>query len=111
MSDPRDDELLVLEFPYFETDGTVFHEPTTYVDHEGELGSPTIVHFNHALAEVFNALWDAGLTIEYFEEHQSVPWNALGTAMVQGDDGEYRLRERPDRMPLTYTLRARAASG
>ena len=108
MCDPRPDQLLVIEYPYFETEGTVFVEPTTYVEHEGELESPTIVHFNHGLAEIFNALWAAGLSIVFFEEHRSVPWNALDEAMIEDPDcaGEFVLREGRDRMPLTYTLRA-----
>ena len=40
-----------------------------------------------ALSEIFNALWNAGLTITLFEEHQSVPWNPLGDGMVEDDDG------------------------
>jgi hypothetical protein len=27
--------------------------------------------------------------------------------MVRGEDGEYRLVEHPERLPLTYTLQAR----
>lgn len=107
MCDPREDELLVVEYPYFETEGTVFHEPSTYVEHEGELESPTLVHFNHGLAELFNALWAADMEITLFEEHRSVPWNALGTAMEDIGGGEFALREGRDRLPLSYTLRAR----
>lgn len=106
MSDPREDGLLVIEFPYFENKGTVFTEATSYVEHEGELSSPTIVSFNHGLAEIFNALWNAGLQITLFEEHQSIPWNSLGDAMEEYSPGEFRLRSQPERLPLTYTLRA-----
>ncbi len=106
LCDPRPDEVVSIEYPYFESDGTVFVEATSYVGDEGALTSPTIVHFNHGLAEIFNALWSAGLTITLFEEHESVPWNPLDTAMVEDEMGEFRLRERPDRMPFTYTLRA-----
>ena len=110
LCDPREDELVVIEFPYFEVDGgTVFVEDMTYVEHEAPLESPRIVSFNHGLAEIFNALWDAGLEITGFDEHRSVPWNPLGSAFVELPDvpGEYRLRERPERLPATYTLRAR----
>ncbi len=106
MSDPRADELLVMEFPYFENEGTVFTEATTYVEHTGELSAPTIVSFNHGLAEIFNALWNAGLHITVFEEHQSVPWNPLGDVMEEYQRGEWRLRSQRSRIPLTYTLRA-----
>jgi SAM-dependent methyltransferase len=107
MSDPRSDDLLVVEFPYFETDGVNFSEPQTYTG-EGTLAAPDIVHFNHGLAEIFNALWAAGLTITAFEEHREVPWNALGDAMIASDthDGEFVLAHDRDRMPLSYTLQA-----
>ena len=107
LSDPRPDGLLVIEYPYFEkAGGTRFSETITYVTHEGEVGSPDTVGFNHGLGEIFNAVWDAGMAITRFEEHTSVPWNPLGDAMVVDEVGEYRLREHPERLPLTYTLQA-----
>ena len=106
LCDPREDGLLVIEFPYFENEGTVFTEATTYVEHEGELSAPTIVSFNHGLSEIFNALWNAGLNITVFEEHRSVPWNPLGDAMEEYVPGEWQLRSQAERMPLTFTLRA-----
>lgn len=106
LCDPRPDGLVVLEYPYFETGGEVFTEEHSYVDHESALESPTFVSFNHGLAQIFNALWKAGLEVTQFEEHDSVPWNALGDAMVEGDLGEWRLRDRPERLAATYTLRA-----
>ena len=106
LSDPRPDGLAVIEFGYFESDGVVFVEEHSYVEHEGVLDSPNLVSFNHSLSEVFNALWNAGLTITLFEEHQSVPWNPLADAMVEDEMGEFRLRENPERLPATYTLRA-----
>ena len=33
-------------------------------------------------------------------------WEALPGRMDRGDDGEWRLREHPERLPLTYTLQA-----
>ena len=70
------------------------------------LTSPAMVHFNHGLAEIFNALWNAGLTITMFEEHQSVPWNPLGDEFVEDASGEWRLRDAPERLAASYTLRA-----
>lgn len=107
LDDPRDDDLVVLAHPYFETAGVRFTEPDTYVDQSEPLTAPDIVHFNHGLAEIFNALWAAGLEITLFEEHDTVPWNAMGDAMVDVGGGEYRLRDRPERLPASYTLRAR----
>jgi len=106
LCDPRPDGLVTVDYPYFETDGEEFSEEHSYVDHESALDSPTFISFNHGLAEIFNALWSAGLDVTYFEEHDSVPWNALGDAMVEGELGEWRLRSRPERLAATYTLRA-----
>ena len=107
MDDPRPDGLVVLQYPYFETDGVPFHEDTTYVDHDEPLVAPDIVHFNHGLAEIFNALWDAEMDIIAFDEHDSVPWPALGDQMEDIGGGEFRLIDRPERLPHSYTLQAR----
>ncbi len=107
LCEPRPDGLMVIEFPYFEQAGTVFVEEQSYVEHDGPIESPTCVSFNHGLAEIFNALWSAGLAVTLFEEHRSLPWNAFhDDAVVEGDDGEFRLKDGGDRIPLSYTLRA-----
>jgi SAM-dependent methyltransferase len=107
LSDPRPDGLLVIEYPYFESEGTVFTEERTYAG-DGPVTSPDSVGFNHGLAEIFSALSDAGLELTAFAEHREVPWNPLGDAMVPSPDhpGEYALATGGDRMPLTYTLQA-----
>jgi SAM-dependent methyltransferase len=106
LCDPRPDGLVVVEFPYFETDGTVFHETTTYVEHEGDVSSPTIVSFNHGIAQIITAVMDAGLRLTLFDEHDSVPWNPLADQMEADEMGEYRLRVMPERLAASYTLRA-----
>ncbi|HWS47517.1 MAG TPA: class I SAM-dependent methyltransferase [Acidimicrobiia bacterium] len=106
LADPRPDGLLVVEYPYFETEGVRFSEPASYVAHDEPLDSPDIVHFNHGLAEVITALMNAGLSLTAIDEHDTVPWNPLGDAMEDVGGGEYRLRDAPDRLPATYTLRA-----
>jgi hypothetical protein len=107
LSDPREDELLVVEFPYFEmAAGTAFSETSTYVEHEGELASPDNIQWNHGLAEILTAVGDAGLRLVAIEEHCSVPWNPLGAAMEALPNGEFQLREHPERLAASYTLQA-----
>ena len=111
LCEPRDDELLVIEYPYFSVPGgTAFVDEDTYVDQAGPVESPEFRGFNHGLAEIFTAVTDAGLSITAFEEHRSVPWNPLGTACVESPDhpGEFVLRDQPERLPMSYTLTARA---
>jgi SAM-dependent methyltransferase len=110
LADPRPDGLLVVEYPYFETDGVLFSEPFSYVEHEEPLASPDLVHFNHGLAEVITAVLDAGLRLDAIEEHDTVPWNPLGDIMEEVGDSEFRLIHKPERLPGTYTLRATMAA-
>jgi hypothetical protein len=110
LCDPREDGLVVIEYPYFEVEGgTRFVDEHSYVEHDGVLASPETIGFNHGLGEIVNAMWDAGLTLTAFEEHRTVPWNPLGDACVEVADlpGEFELRERPERLAATYTLQAR----
>jgi SAM-dependent methyltransferase len=108
LSDAREDELLVVEYPYFERpEGMDFSDEQTYVEQDGPVTSPDMKSWNHGLGEIMTAVTDAGMVITAFEEHQSAPWNALGTAMVELPNGEFQLREEPDRLAATYTLQAR----
>jgi hypothetical protein len=92
---------------YFETpEGTEFIETKTYFEHEEELQSPRNISFNHGIGEILTALLASGLRLTAFEEHESVPWNAFGGAGSGDAQGEYRLRERPKRLPATYTVQA-----
>jgi SAM-dependent methyltransferase len=105
--DSRSDGLLVLEYPYFETEGLVFVENDSYAG-SGEISAPESVSFNHGLGEIITALIEAGLRVTALEEHREVPWNALEELMIPSPDfeEEFVLAEGADRMPLTYTLQA-----
>ncbi|MEK1907842.1 MAG: SAM-dependent methyltransferase, partial [Pseudomonas sp.] len=67
----------------------------------------TVTHeWNHGLGEVISALLRHGLNLVAIEEHDCIPWEALPGQMVLGEDGEWRLRTDPWRLPLSYTLQA-----
>jgi SAM-dependent methyltransferase len=107
LADPRDDRVLAIEYPYFETAGVAFHNTQTYVDHDGDIAQPWAIEFNHGLAEIITAVMDAGVELIAIEEHDSVPWAALGDQMEELPNGEFRLIDRPERLPHSYTLQAR----
>lgn len=107
LDDLRGDGALSIEYPYFETtEGVRFEMDHSYVEHEGTISSPVTIEFNHGLAEIVTAVLDAGLALTAIEEHDSVPWCALPGLMEQHPDGEWRLRDRPERVPMSFTLRA-----
>lgn len=107
LGDARPDGLLVVEYPYFETEAPlVVEESGTYVQTDVELKLTTSHSWNHGLAETITALMEAGMTLTALVEHDSVPWEGLEGQMDLGPDGEYRLRDRPERVACSYTLQA-----
>jgi SAM-dependent methyltransferase len=98
---------LVVDFPYFETSHPlVDDEPGTYVDTDVEFRNNLTHSWNHGLGETVTALLSAGMEITGLVEHDSVPWEAIPGQMVRRDDGEWTLRERPERLACSFTLQA-----
>ncbi len=96
-----------LELPYWETpEGLTWSEDVSYAGH-GTVSAPLNREWNHALSEIVMAVLDAGLRLELLVEHDSVPWDALPGLMVEDEHGEFRLKDRPERLPASFTLVAR----
>ena len=113
MEDARADHLLAVEHPYFERpEPSVWDEPGTYVETDVEFVHTVTFEWNHGLGEIVTALLGHGLQLLALEEHDSVPWNALPGEMAPVSElpGEWRLIDRPWRLPHTYTLQARKPS-
>jgi SAM-dependent methyltransferase len=108
VADPRPDGLVVLEYPYFEqAEPTVWDEGGTYVQTDHVFTHNVTHEWNHGLGEIVSALFAAGLELTALEEHDSVPWDALPGQMTPIGGGEFRLSDRPERLPHSYTLQAR----
>ncbi len=100
-------DVLALDYPYFETaEPLVWDEPGTYVDTDVEFAQTLTHEWNHGLGEIVGALLDAGMELTGLVEHTSVPYEALPGRMEDIGGGEWRLKDRPERLPHTYTLEA-----
>ena len=107
LEDSRPDGLLVVEYPYFEREEPmVFDEGGTYVETDAVFTHNRTHEWNHGLGEIMTALMTAGVDLTGFAEHDSVPWEALPGQMERIGGGEWRLADRPWRLPHTYTLQA-----
>lgn len=105
LDDERDDDELVIAYPYFErSQPTSWSEEFTYAG-DGAVSSPQTFEWNHGMGETIQALIDAGLRIDRVEEYDSLEWQAL-SQMVEGDDGLWRLPERRKRLPLMWSVLA-----
>ncbi|MBJ7471463.1 MAG: hypothetical protein JHD16_09175, partial [Solirubrobacteraceae bacterium] len=104
----REDGLLVVEHTYVErAEPVVWNDGGTYVETDQTFETTTSADWNHGLGEIITACLDAGLQITALQEHDSAPWAALpADQLTRGELGEYRLKDRPWRLPMTYTLQA-----
>jgi SAM-dependent methyltransferase len=108
--DDRDDDMLVIAYPYFETPEPVAIDdgPRTYTDGDTSTMTHTETReWNHGLGEIVQAVIDAGLTLTMLEELTYCDWLALPNVMRIDADNAAVLHERPERLPLTYTMQAR----
>ena len=101
---------LALELPYYEQSAPlVWKDDYTYASDQ-PVGSPLSWEWNHGIGEIVTAVLSAGLELTSLVEHDSVPWLALPELMVCDEaTGECRLRDRPERLPASFTLTARKA--
>jgi SAM-dependent methyltransferase len=107
LDDARPDGLLAVEYPYFERgEPLVVDEGGTYVETDVVFTHNRTHEWNHGLGEIVTALMSAGMDLTGLTEHDSVPWEALPGQMERIGGGEWRLADRPWRLPHTYTLQA-----
>lgn len=105
MDDERDDDLIVIKYPYFEQAIPLeFTEDISYAG-SGKVTSPVSYDWNHGMAEVLQALIDARLRIDQIEEYDSLEW-PTGPINTLGEDGRFRLAERQERLPLMWSVLA-----
>lgn len=105
LDDERDDDLLVIRYPYFETrEPIAWSEDFTYAG-EGVVSSPDTFEWGHGMGETIQALIDAGLRIDRVEEYDFLEWE-FGPINQLGDDGRYRLAEGRERLPLMWSVLA-----
>lgn len=103
---------LQLEYAYFQQD-----EPDEWDGEETYVqvpGAPKIEHtknysWNHGLGEIISALIRAGLVIDEVDETEYSNWRPWPEIMEQSTDGRWRLKDRPERLPMEFVIRAHKA--
>ncbi len=89
----RTDDDLVIALPYFEGEPRRYEQDGTYVEIDEKVQNKATYEWNHGLGEIITALIDAGFRIDALHEYQFIEWQ-MTPAMVQGDDGMWRLPDR-----------------
>jgi SAM-dependent methyltransferase len=99
-------DVIAFGYQYFEhAEPLRFDASDTYVETDAVFTCVESREWNHGMGEIITAVLEAGLQLTMFVEHDSVPWEALPGRMTESD-GEWRLTEHGERVPLSYTLQA-----
>ncbi|HEY6277901.1 MAG TPA: class I SAM-dependent methyltransferase [Streptosporangiaceae bacterium] len=107
LDDARADGLLAVEYTYFEREEPmIFDEAGTYVETDAVFTHNLTHEWNHGLGEIVTALMTAGMDVTGLAEHDSIPWEGMPGQMERIGGGEWRLADRPWRLPHSYTLQA-----
>ncbi|XWX00338.1 hypothetical protein V2A60_008358 [Cordyceps javanica] len=107
LGDGKPDEM-VIDFPYFEREEPmIMDRQGTYVEWGDYVFTSTRrAVFNHGIGEIVQALLDVGMRLTMLKEHQSAPLMGSQPELEADAGGEYSMKNRPWRLPLSYTLLA-----
>jgi len=90
--------------PYFHQGALAIDEASDYANPTARLTNTATRQFIHSVADVVQALLDAGLCLTMLREHDTLAWKAFA-CMVEADGHLYRLPGKPW-LPLSYSLKA-----
>ena len=90
--------------PYFSHSPVVMEEPHDYVDETTTVHNATTYTWIHPLGDIISSLLKAGLTLDWFHEHDAVTWRMF--KMLARDAN--RLWRWPNEpwLPLSFSLRS-----
>jgi len=77
----------------------------TYTNYHADIHTVEY-NWNHSLGEVFQAVKNAGLNIEDFNEYSYLPVNWFPN-LILCEDGLYRIKKHENMYPLLFSLKAR----
>ena len=101
------DDALTVEHDYFQREAFVFDDPGTYADLDARTTHNRTEEWQHTLGDVVSAVIEAGLEVELLSEHDYTLFPRWPFLERRGS--LYRFPEGRPRLPLMYSLRARAA--
>lgn len=97
---------IAVKYPYLDAQGLRVDEPGTYADPEAQFQHTRSVEYVHPVSTVINALIQAGLMIDRFDESAHCMWPRFQAMTQTGPDKWELPGPALNRLPQTYTLLA-----
>ncbi len=106
LDDSRDDDQLVVRYPYFHQAKPINFSATESYAGTAKLKNPDSYSWAHSMADVINSLMEAGLTLVRVDEYQHLDWQFL-SFMEKRDDESWVLPEAVrDNVPMQFSVLA-----
>jgi 2-polyprenyl-3-methyl-5-hydroxy-6-metoxy-1,4-benzoquinol methylase len=99
-----DDNFTHVAYNYFQESPIVEDVSSSYADKEIQITDTTIT-WNHGLSEVFQALQNAGLTIDHFSEYPFSPYDCLND-LIEVEPNRFQVKHLVNKIPMVYALTA-----
>jgi 2-polyprenyl-3-methyl-5-hydroxy-6-metoxy-1,4-benzoquinol methylase len=108
-----DNDFTKIEYAYENKEVIVTENEGTYTDRNADIKGKEF-SWNHSISEVLNALINAGLKIELFNEHMFSPYpcfrNVVEFEKARPDDpfgrGKWHIKGMEGKIPMVYSLKA-----
>ena len=100
-----DDEFTHIKYYYDNRELIVTENEGTYTDRNADIKGKEY-SWNHSISEVLNALINAGLKIEFFNEHMYSPYPCFRN-MIETETGQWHIKGMEGKIPMVYSLRVR----
>jgi 2-polyprenyl-3-methyl-5-hydroxy-6-metoxy-1,4-benzoquinol methylase len=97
-----DDNFQRITYPYFNMGAIEEIEKATYADQNAEIGLPSVT-WNHSVAEIVQALLNAGLQLHTIREYDYIPCNCFGN-MTEVAPGRFQVTGSEGLFPMVLGL-------
>jgi SAM-dependent methyltransferase len=99
-----DNDFTKVTYSYFLSEAIVEKEEGTYADNDADIALES-VSWNHSIGEVYNALQQAGLRVDFFQEYNFSPYPFVKDSVPAGER-RWHIPGMEGKLPLVYAIRA-----
>jgi SAM-dependent methyltransferase len=99
-----DDDFTHIKYYYDNREVIVMENQPTYTDGGGNITGKEY-SWNHSISEVLNALINAGLKIELFNEHMYSPYSNFANS-EETEKGKWQIKGMEGKIPMVYSVKA-----
>jgi SAM-dependent methyltransferase len=99
-----DEDFTFIKYYYHNKELIVTENEGTYTDRNADIKGIEY-NWNHSISEVLNALMNAGLKIELFNEHMYSPYPCFNN-VAEFEKNKWHIKSLEGKIPMVYSIRA-----